>query len=92
VTHVFIFREGPVQPDSAYLHEFLETPSPDVFENRPQITAVAVGQWPESLDFYVIAYLLSSGLDKDAIQRSESGTIVDDSGTRVHLVKIYGTK
>jgi hypothetical protein len=92
VTHVFIFREGPIQPDTPYVRAFLETRSPDVFESEPEIYAIAVGQWPESLDFYVIAFLLARGITQDMIENSETGTIIDDYGSRVHLVTIFAAK
>lgn len=92
VTHVYVFREGPIKPDATYLRNFLEARSPDVFESRPIINAVAVGTWPESLEMYTISYLLASGLDQDAVLASETGTIIDDDGSKVHLIKVYAAK
>jgi hypothetical protein len=89
VTNVYLFREGPIPPDPAYIQAFLETRSPDVFESRPKIFGIAVGKWPESVDFYVIPYLLESGFSENAVLNSDSGTVTDESGVRVHLVKIY---
>lgn len=93
VTHVFIFREGPIQPDIEYLRTFLEARSPDVLENRAKIFAIPVGKWPdESFDYYVIASLMARGITIQMMDNSESGTIIDDDGTQVHVVKIYAAK
>lgn len=92
VTHVFIFREGPIQPDTPYIQAFLETRSPDVFESRPKIFAVPVGQWPDDVDFYAIAFLLEKGVTKEMIENWETGTIIDDNGTKVHVVKLYASR
>jgi hypothetical protein len=93
VTHVFIFREGPIQPDTAYLQAFLQTRSPDVFESKPQIFAIPVGRWQEeSFDVYIMASLMARGFTSDMIQNSETGTIIDDNGSRVHVVKLYAAR
>jgi hypothetical protein len=91
LTHVFVFREGPIKPDTPYVRALLETRSPDVFAGRPQILAVAVGQWPDDPDFYAMAFLLDQGVTKEMIQGWETGTITDDNRTRVHVVKIYAS-
>jgi len=91
VTHVFVFREGPIKPDTSYVRALLETRSPDVFASRPQIFAVPVGQWPDDPDFYAMAFLLEQGVTKEMIQSWETGTITDDNSTRVHVVKIYAS-
>jgi len=92
VTHVFIFREGPIQPDANYVQAFLDTRSPDVFEGRPEVVALSVERWPDGgFEDYVISSLMARGITADMIQNSESGTIVDDYGSRVHLIKLYAT-
>lgn len=94
VTHVFIFREGPIQPDIDYVQAFLEMRSPDVLENRPTIFAIPVGKWPddEGFLFYVIASLMARGITKEMIDNWETGTGIDDDGARVHVVKLYAAK
>ena len=54
-----------------------------------EILAEPVGQWPNDIDFFVIAFLLGRGLGKEVILNWEVGTIVDDNNTKVHLVKLY---
>lgn len=93
LTHIFIFREGPIQPDMGYLQAFLESRSPDVFESRPQIVAIPVGKWPEqSFNIYVMSSLIARGVTDEMIQNNETGTIIDDDGARVHVVKLYAAR
>lgn len=72
---------------------FLQTRSPDVFESKPQIFAIPVGRWQEDgFDVYVCASLMARGITGDMLQHSETGTIIDDNGSRVHIVKLYASR
>src|SRR5205823_6205300 len=79
VTNVVLFREGPVPPDQEYIRSVLEALSPEVFADAPRIIAVPVCPWPDSPDFYVIAYLLSladrDGIPQDAIENAITSTV-----------------
>jgi hypothetical protein len=95
ITAVVLFREGPVIPDRDYVLAFFEARSPDVLAGNPQIYPVAAGAWPEDLNTYTLPYLygmsLNGSFDTRAIKTAETGTVVDDYGARVHVVKLYET-
>lgn len=88
ISHVFIFREGQIPPDTAYIQKMLETCSPDVFDSTPEIVAAPVGG---SLnDLYIYSFMRASGLADDVIQDSERATITDsENNCQVHVVKAY---
>lgn len=90
---VAIFREGPIPPDKTYMRSLLEARSPDAVDEQVEVLGIPLQPWPESIEAYAIAYLLalneSRGFGRSSFETSETGTLKDDHGVNVHLVKLY---
>ena len=97
VTHVYLFREGPIPPDSHYAHEILGICSPDALERNPEIVSIALKNRPEDIAATAIAHMMvmgklaSSEVTTDMILNGEGGTFTDTvNNWRVYVVKLYG--
>jgi hypothetical protein len=94
---VYLFREGPVPPDSDYVREILEKVSPDALEGSPEIVAIALNNWPEDVAVTAMAHMMvmgklaAGGVTTDMILNSEAGVFTDRiNNWQVYVVKLYG--
>lgn len=97
VTHVYLFREGPVPPDNDYVREILEKVSPDALEGSPEIVAVALKNWPEDIAVTAMAHMMvmgnlaAGGVTIEMILNSEAAVFIDRiNNWQGYVVKLYG--
>lgn len=92
ITHVFLFRAGPVAPDAAYLQELLPVICSQAMEDRAHIRVFPMFPWPEHMGdvarFYILAAIDRGELPKDAYEHAMMTAFVDQDKNPGYLIAI----
>ena len=89
ISHVFLFREGPLPPDPDYMKEILAEVSPDVLDSNCKLSGLNVWPWPEEIASYAIAYVYASFKGKLDLDKLDCSGGKDYEGNQIYIVKIY---
>jgi hypothetical protein len=93
VAALIVFREGPVPPGREYIEELAEARSPDALDDKAELIGVPVNPWPDDIESHArdkLAVFVGAGrISSAGALDPEAATLTDESGTRVHLVKMY---
>ncbi len=94
---VVLLREGPITPDDEYITRTLQKLSPEVFIDKPQVTAFCIPIWPstnlEMQKLFLELYEVKLGISPlDAAQQAkniEEFYAIDYEENRLGLWKFY---
>lgn len=86
LSRILIFREGPLVPDAAYLHDMIEILYPDALTSNIPLTVFPVYPWPEDFSTHAQFMALNQGIQLDRCDLSEAK---DKDGNRLFFVRAY---